>query len=147
MKPIAMPNSSTTAIDGQMFQSARVVSRPSSRPEEPIMTPAERSNSPPIMSSATGTATIPYCADWSIHWLQMAKSDSQPTLRAVQANRKKTATAPQKAPMSGRATRRATMLTPRESLVGGPGGGCGLGHRGPCRGVGGNDATHPWSGC
>ena len=76
------------------------------------MTPAERSNSPPIMSSATGTATIPYCADWSSHWLQMAKSESQPTLRAVHANRRKTAMAPQKAPMSGLATRRARMLTP-----------------------------------
>jgi hypothetical protein len=42
-----------------MFQSARVVRMPRSRPELPIMTPAERSNSPPIMSSATGTATIP----------------------------------------------------------------------------------------
>ena len=47
------------------------------------MTPAERSNSPPIISSATGTATIPYCADWSSHWLQIAKSESQLTLRAV----------------------------------------------------------------
>ena len=63
MNPIAMPNSSTTAIDGQTFQSARVVSRPSRSPEEPIITPAERSNSPPIMSSATGTATMPYWAD------------------------------------------------------------------------------------
>src|SRR6266542_1381661 len=31
------------------------------------MTPAERSNSPPIISSATGTATIPYWAAWSVH--------------------------------------------------------------------------------
>jgi hypothetical protein len=83
INPIAIPKSSTTPIDGQMFQSARVVSRPSSKPELPIITPADRSNSPPIMSSATGTATIPYCADWSIHWLQMPRSDSQWTLRAV----------------------------------------------------------------
>ena len=39
-----------------------VVRYPSRSPELPIMTPAERSNSPPIISRATGTATIPYWA-------------------------------------------------------------------------------------
>ena len=36
-----------------------VVSRPQSRPEVPIMTPELRSNSPAIISRATGTATMP----------------------------------------------------------------------------------------
>ena len=98
MKPIAAPNSSTTTIAGQMFKSSRVVSTPSRRPELPIMTPADRSNSPPIIRSATGTATIPYWAAWSVHWLAIPRSVSQPEPRAVQANRKKTATAPTSAP-------------------------------------------------
>ena len=63
MKPTAAPKTNTSRIDGQMFRWARVPSRPSSRPELPTITPAERSNSPPIISSATGTATMPYCAD------------------------------------------------------------------------------------
>ena len=48
-------------------------------PELPIMTPAERSNSPPIISSATGTATIPYCAAWSVQPAAFPGSPSQLT--------------------------------------------------------------------
>src|SRR3954454_5483138 len=101
MKPIAMPNSSTTAMDGQTFQSALVVSRPSRRPEEPIITPADRSNSPPIISSATGTATMPYCAAWSVQPAAIAGSLSQWTSLAKYPNASQTATAPRNAPMSG----------------------------------------------
>src|SRR5712691_3754928 len=72
------------------------------------MTPAERSNSPPIMSSATGTAMIPYWAAWSVQPAAIPGSPIQFTPRAKYANVKKTATAPSSAPMSGRARSRAS---------------------------------------
>src|SRR5919198_1622035 len=106
IRPITRPNSSTSAIAGQMFMCACVARYPSSRPELPIMTPAERSNSPPIISSATGTATIPYCAAWSVQPAAMAGSPSQLTARAKYPNARKTAIAPSSAPISGRASRR-----------------------------------------
>ena len=62
IRPITTPKSRTSAIAGQTFMFWNVVRYPSSSPELPIITPADRSNSPPIISSATGTATIPYWA-------------------------------------------------------------------------------------
>ena len=56
-------------------------------PELPIITPAERSNSPPIISSATGTATIPYCAAWSVQPAAIPGSPIQLTARAKYAER------------------------------------------------------------
>src|SRR6266542_2105200 len=81
------------------------------------MTPAERSNSPPIMSSATGTAMIPYWAAWSVHPAAIPGSPIQFTERAKYAKARNTATAPRNAPMSGRVSRRASgpMRTRRSS--------------------------------
>src|SRR6266576_1720850 len=72
------------------------------------MTPAERSNSPPIIRRATGTATIPYCAAWSVHPAAIPGSPIQFTERAKYPNAKKTAIAPRNAPMSGRVSSRAS---------------------------------------
>src|SRR5918911_366951 len=86
------------------------------------MTPAERSNSPPIMSSATGTATIPYCAAWSVQPAAIAGSPIQSTPRAKYANAKKTAIAPSNAPMSGRVSSRLrTPTRTSRSSAGAPG--------------------------
>ena len=69
----------------------------------PDMTPVDRSNSPPIISSPTGTAMIPKNAACCVHaaspvclsqrWLELA---------SVIANRMQTAIAPISAPSSGR---------------------------------------------
>ena len=117
MKPIAAPNSITSTIAGQMFMSSRVVSTPSRRPELPTITPAERSNSPPIIRSATGTATIPYWAAWSVHWLAMPRSESSRVPRAVQANRKNTATAPDERAEIGPLDERRQQVDARDTLV------------------------------
>ena len=50
---------SVSTIASQMFMSTLVARMPIIRPAEPVMTPADRSNSPPIISSATNTAGIP----------------------------------------------------------------------------------------
>ena len=42
-----------------MFIPTSVVRMPISRPVLPVITPADRSNSPPIISSATATAMMP----------------------------------------------------------------------------------------
>jgi len=44
-----------------------LVTVPRRRPELPIIKPADRSNSPTILSRRDGTATIPYCATGSVH--------------------------------------------------------------------------------
>src|SRR3954453_9959607 len=82
-KPIAIPNRRQTTIAGQMFQPYFVVRMPSSNPELPIITPAERANSPPIMSSATGTATMPSYAATLSQLLQMPKSPAQLTFVVI----------------------------------------------------------------
>ena len=62
-RPLAAPmmpaKISTMTIPTQTLTCCRVMSMPSSKPLVPVMTPADRSNSPPIMRSATATAMIP----------------------------------------------------------------------------------------
>src|SRR5665647_1645668 len=65
--PTAAAKTRVRTMAGQMGIPALVTSSPRNRPLEPTMTPAERSNSPPIMSSATATATIPIVAAESDH--------------------------------------------------------------------------------
>src|SRR6266550_1130282 len=121
INPITTPNSRTSAIAGQTFMSWNVVRYPSSSPELPIITPAERANSPPIINSATGTATMPYWAAWSVHPAAIPGSESQLTARAKYANAKKTASAPSRAPMSGRVSSRLSGPTrTRRSSEGAP---------------------------
>src|SRR5581483_9609013 len=63
------------------------------------MTPADRSNSPPIISSATGTAMIPMFEASS---LQRAKPSRPANPVAVDANSPNTAASPTSEPISGR---------------------------------------------
>src|SRR5919198_1089433 len=73
------------------------------------MTPAERSNSPAIISSATGTAMIPTFEASSV---QRAKPSSSANFApAAQRKRKKTARTPTIEPISGRWKRRAARPT------------------------------------
>ncbi len=66
----------------------------------PTITPDDRSNSPPIMSSATASALSPYSADVSTY-VEVPSHDSH-TLRAWLANSSHTTMAPASAPNSGR---------------------------------------------
>src|SRR3954454_18672051 len=59
MKPTPVAATSVAAIAIQMFQCSSVPRMPIMRPAEPVMTPADRSNSPPIISRATSTAGMP----------------------------------------------------------------------------------------
>src|SRR5262245_5142327 len=113
MNPIVRPKSSTITIAGQMFIPVSVTRRPRRSPELPTITPAERSNSPPIMSRATGTAMMPM---FDASSLQRAAPVSEPkpvSLKppAVAVKRMKTATTPNSDPISGRWRRRATRPT------------------------------------
>ncbi|CAM5278754.1 hypothetical protein SALBM217S_03733 [Streptomyces griseoloalbus] len=67
-------------------------------------TPAERSNSPPIISSATGSAMIPMVDDW---YRMFAIELPSRTGGAVNRKNTRTATAPRKTPTSGRASSRS----------------------------------------
>ncbi len=63
------------------------------------MTPAERSNSPPIISRATGTAMIPMVeAEYRI----VLRLEAWRKVGAAMEKKTKTATAPTTAPSSGR---------------------------------------------
>ena len=59
MRPMQAAKAKVSRIAGHIGMPYSVVSRPHRRPEVPIMTPALRSNSPAIISRATGTATMP----------------------------------------------------------------------------------------
>ena len=59
IRPMQAANAKVIRMAGHIGMPYSVVSRPQSRPEVPIMTPELRSNSPAIISSATGTATMP----------------------------------------------------------------------------------------
>ena len=97
----------------------------------PDITPVERSNSPPIISSPTGTAMIPKNAACCVHaaspvWL----SHRWLELLSVIANRIQTAIAAISAPSSGRRIARVMRLigTSRSSpAAGSDGGGAGAG--------------------
>ena len=81
-----------------MLKPHSVVSRPSSRPDVPVITPADRSNSPPIISSATTTAMMPSVDATSV---QLATPPSVRKLPAVATKNSPTASAPISAPSSG----------------------------------------------
>jgi hypothetical protein len=80
-----------------------------------IMEPTERSNSPAIMSSATGAPRMPICAAvWRNAAMPMPPR--KPRLPASTANTRNTAMAPMSAPISGRANIRRNGLSPRSRL-------------------------------
>ena len=59
--PTRIANTRDTAMHSQIFQPNPLASRAIRMAHDPVMTPAERSNSPPIISMATGTAMMPNC--------------------------------------------------------------------------------------
>jgi hypothetical protein len=73
--PMVAAKTKVKTIANQMFMSSSVASSPITRPALPVMTPADRSNSPPIMSSATATAGIPRVDATSV---QLAAPSSVP---------------------------------------------------------------------
>src|SRR3954469_9634390 len=118
---MAAAQASVTTIASPMFQPHSVASRPLIRPADPVMTPAERSNSPPIISSATATAGMPIVDATSVQ-LEMPSSFKN---RAFWVQ-KKIATTMQasSAPISGRRSRRAIgLIFARRSSPAGTGGG------------------------
>ena len=58
-RPMDTANTSTMARAGQKPIPASEISRPSSSPVDPVITPLDRSTSPLIMSRATAQAMIP----------------------------------------------------------------------------------------
>jgi len=66
-QPLSMPIRAATTSEvstaTQMFTSSLVARTPTTRPVVPTIAPAERSNSPPIINSATATAMMPNWAD------------------------------------------------------------------------------------
>ena len=112
MKPLKRPTqaakANVTMIAGHMLKPHSVVSRPSSRPVVPVITPADRSNSPPIISSATTTAMMPSVEATSV---QLATPPSVRKLPAVAAKNSPTASAPISAPSSGLRSSFVTRLT------------------------------------
>src|SRR4051812_33877397 len=105
-----------------MFMLTFVARMPIIRPAEPVITPADRSNSPPIISSATTTAGMPIVEATSVQ-LEMPSSLRKSEFWV----QKKTATttAASSAPISGRRMMRAVVLmfVSRSSLTGTGGGG------------------------
>src|SRR5215217_4887988 len=123
MKPIVAANSSVRAIATHMFMSSSVASRPMNRPAVPVMTPAERSNSPPIMSSATATAGMPSVDATSV---QFAAPSTVPNRSVVNTKNRPITVAASTAPISGRRRRRVVRLTfARRSSTTDVGGGVG----------------------
>src|SRR5215207_8027941 len=108
MKPIVAANTSVSRIAIHMFMSSSVARMPMNRPAVPVMTPAERSNSPPIMSSATATAGMPSVAATSV---QFAAPSSVPNRSVLITKNSPITVAASTAPISGRRNRRVVRLT------------------------------------
>src|SRR5215217_6463221 len=101
-----------------------VARTPIMRPAEPVITPADRSNSPPIISSATTTAGMPIVEATSV---QLAMPSSLRNSEDWVQKKIATTTAATSAPISGRRRMRAIRLTfaSRSSPAGTGGGGAG----------------------
>src|SRR6266545_3897576 len=121
--PIPAANASDTSRAGQMFQCSSVQSRPVTSEVEPIITPAERSNSPPIISRATGMADSPISEEGAsqVETAPGSVNDLEPM-----AKNRKTRTMPAAAPKPGRPTtvrttplfaRRTSLRCPRSACL------------------------------
>ena len=121
MNPTSAANANVTTIAGHIEKPHSVVSSPISSPVVPVITPAERSNSPPIISSATATAMIPIVEATSV---QFAIPLSVPNASVVTQKNAQTISAPSSEPTSGRRMRRAQrpMFARRSSATGTAGG-------------------------
>src|SRR5918997_719307 len=91
-----------------MFMPTSVAMIPMKRPEDPVMTPAERSNSPPIISRATATAGMPSVDATSV---QLAAPSSVPKSSVVKAKKSPITAAAIRAPSSGRRASFVSRLT------------------------------------
>ncbi len=124
MKPIAraMTREATTAT--QTFTPQWVIMMPVIRPVVPVIAPAERSNSPPIMSSATATAMMANDEAVKIHVLAPAGCAKAAVVSAKYTKMISAATAE---PTSGlRSRAEARWCDPRRSSAG-PGDAAGAG--------------------
>ena len=121
MKPTSAAKANVTRIAGHIEKPHSVVSRPITRPVVPVITPADRSNSPPIISSATATAMIPYVEATSV---QFAIPLSVPNASVVTQKNTQMTSAPNSEPTSGRRRSRAQrLMLARRSSATGTGGG------------------------
>ena len=84
VNPMAAAKRNVRKMDGQTPMLYSVISRPAKRPDEPIMTPLDRSNSPPIISSATATAMIPYVEATSVHRAVPSREKNVPVWSATE---------------------------------------------------------------
>ncbi len=107
--PMAAAKTKVSRMAGQTSIPAFVTSRPMKSPVEPTMTPAERSNSPPIINRATATATMPVLAAESLHRAIPLREANFPVWSTV-VKSTKTTRAPMSAPNSGRRRRRMRAL-------------------------------------
>jgi hypothetical protein len=106
-KPTPVAAASVITIASQMFIPTSVARMPIISPAEPVMTPAERSNSPPIISSATITAGMPIVDATSV---QLAMPSSCRNSDACVQKKIATMIAASSAPISGRRRMRDIML-------------------------------------
>jgi len=104
-----MAKTSAASIAGQMLQPARVASNPATSPVVPVITPVDRSVSPPMMSSATAVAMMP-SVDAGSRMRATPVTDTQ-FAGAMRANISQTARAPIRAPISTRRNSARTGLT------------------------------------
>ncbi len=107
-KPTAPAATSVRTIAGHTFRFSSVARMPIISPELPVMTPAERSNSPPIMSRATATAGMPSVEATSV---QLAMPSSVMNSDVVTVKNTATAIAASAAPSSGRRSSLVARLT------------------------------------
>ena len=117
--PLIQPTPAATAKARMMHshkgQPQITAGMASTTPAAPIIEPTDRSNSPPIISSAAATAMMPSCADTS-RKVMMPRAENIPVPRAATAKNRKTRMVPATAPSSGRAiSRRASGVPARRS--------------------------------
>ena len=98
-----------------MFIPTSVARMPIIRPAEPVITPADRSNSPPIISSATTTAGMPIVDATSV---QFAMPSSCRNSEFCVQKKIATTIAASSAPISGRRRMRDVEADVRQPLVG-----------------------------
>src|SRR5690242_1593281 len=108
MKPTSRQNSSETSAPTTRLMPKYQQSIELTRPALIVMTPADRSNSPPIMSMPTPTATMPIVEDW---YSTVKKDSAERNADAIIRKKMKMMTAATSAPTSGRPSTRLAKLS------------------------------------
>src|SRR5918996_227593 len=108
MNPTPAAATSVSRIASHMFMPTSVAMTPMNSPAVPVITPAERANSPPIIRSATATAGIPIVDATSV---QLAAPSSVPKSSVVTAKKSPITAAAMSAPSSGRRSSLVSILT------------------------------------